>query len=347
MIENKGSKKIEEQIKGFAREKITNLSDGQIDFLSRSKELSKIEKKEDIPENLRHYYDDYVVFLKKDYKDFERFINNNKEVYEDKFRGKVLKIKKQKEEVESRDDIPGYLGAGFSGEAYKINVDGGDVVCKFFGDESKLNFELKSLLIARDIPRVAKLNSFSYDDKVIITDFMSGKSLSKLSYENTPDYSDGDVNQLLDMINNLYNKGLKVDLNPDNIFYDENDGFGIIDFYIDDMDENNFNKPKSHDYSLPEVALRLVDLLNPIYGTTTEKISNSMEKYLSTLHKFIEIIKDKYPNIIKQWNDSNINSKEIFKDLFSQKHLLEKNKKSLEIISKIKKIGFNFNKFQD
>jgi hypothetical protein len=127
-----------------------------------------------------------------------------------------------------------FLGAGDSTKAFSIEIEGRKYVVRGLssphGYSAKLIDEkLAAEALSRGVAHVEKIVAASHEKGVVISELVSGKSVTKLSFEELKSISDKQVDELVDTIIMLSNRGVSIDPTPPNFMYDIHDGFTIID----------------------------------------------------------------------------------------------------------------------
>lgn len=116
-----------------------------------------------------------------------------------------------------------------------------------FSRVTQANFEIKSLLRAKGIPRTSQLVSYSFEDGVVIMELLPGKDITNLTLgEDAQNITDEHLEQLIDTVRELDAKGLIIDSNPSNFMYDPEQGFSVLDYNL---------KEGWSEYELPQAAM--------------------------------------------------------------------------------------------
>ncbi len=149
------------------------------------------------------------------------------------FEPEITPIIKELEEADSHKDHPAYLGSGTNISAFRISHGSEEYAVRLGGTtNSALGADVRADVTARakDIPHLEQVVAISYDNSTIITELMPGKELGY-------DTLIGDIKQitneqlsdLVDTVISAVEHGISIDPKPTNIFYDTEQGFGIID----------------------------------------------------------------------------------------------------------------------
>lgn len=306
----KSPERLQAQAEIFADKDAKNHSDDQAKLLSYSAELSQIKDLDNLPPDLpaelvglvQRNKDSYLSFLRQEKRLETSFVEENIQVYQARFRPVIAELKLR---IAAGDFkvLPEYLGSGSNGKAFRIEVDGQEYAAKFSQSITQSNYEIKPLLRARGIAHVAQLGSYSFDDGVVIMNLLPGTDVTQLAPEIAPEYSDKDITQLIDTVCELAAKGIMIDPKPSNFMYDEEQGFSILDYHLQNRGG----------YRLPEQIMSLgrvlaarkfkpLDYKSPNYEE--EARAQQVEYYkifLPTMIRFLSILKEEYPAILSDW----------------------------------------------
>jgi len=170
----------------------------------------------------------------------------------------------------SRLEHPDLIGEGCTSEVYKINVEGKQYACRFFGIklaedcineywetpeefwsrtirehphnffEYDLAFKLDVIALAlmSNTPGFIQPYAISYSEQVSITNILPGQPVKaaweaitsdEARYFNIPDTH---INALFDSLELAYKKDMDLDLVSDNLLYDRQAGFSIVDYNV-------------------------------------------------------------------------------------------------------------------
>lgn len=315
-MERKPRTRRQAQVEEFAHARVRELSEEQGLFLKYSDELSRqiISSPEDIPEEfpeelkraIQNYWDSYVHFLR-DLQAEDRLAikvaERNADYYEQKFSGPVKRLKRavQKEGKKSH----GFIGEGSNGAAYALVVDGHEYVVKLGGSATQTNFDVRALIRAKGIPKVAQIVVYSFEDHAQVMERMPGKDVTQSSEEELSALKDRQIAELIQTVQQLANRGLVIDPKPSNFMYDKDEGFGVLDYHI--------AYPGSERVAAQIMSLRLAlstkqtdfqwpKADDPQAEKKEEKHAVEMQRfYLPRLIRFVMVLQEQFPEVIQQW----------------------------------------------
>lgn len=309
--EEKSEERLQAQVEIFADKDVDNFSKDQARILKYSAELSQINDLDNLPPDLpeelvsliQKNKDSYVNFLRQERKLETSFIEKNIKIYKEEFQTVIAELKVKMAQGNSKE-LPEYLGSGSNGSAFRIEVGGKIYAAKFSRNVTQANFEIKPLIRAKDIPHTSQLVCYSFEDGVVIMGLLPGTDVTNFTPEEAPEYSDEHIIQLIDTVRELDAKGLVVDPKPSNFMYDSEQGFSVLDYHL---------KHVGGRYGLPREVMDLrigltarkfepLDYQAPDYEEKAEAQSIERNKiFLPMMIRFLGILKEKYPNILAEW----------------------------------------------
>jgi hypothetical protein len=128
---------------------------------------------------------------------------------------------------------PDYLGSGGNANAFLLSRDAQDYVVRVpKRDEANpqaVDFHLRGSMRAMGIPHLEQVVAASYEHGVTISERMVGKEVSVLPAETLERITSEQLDELIDTVIAANQAGITIDPKPSNIFYDSQQGFGIID----------------------------------------------------------------------------------------------------------------------
>lgn len=309
--EEKSQERLQVQAEVFADKGVKNFSKDQAQILKYSAELSQIKDLNNLPPDLpgelvaliQKHKDAYVNFLRQERKLETSFIEENIKTYKEKVQPVIAELKTKMAQGNFKE-LPEYLGSGSNGSAFRIEVDGKTYAAKFSRSIAQANFEIKPLLRAKGIPHTAQLESYSFEDGVVVMELLPGTDVTNFTLEEAPEYPDEHIIQLIDTVRELDAKGLVIDPKPSNFMYDQEQGFSILDYHLKNAGSN---------YGLPQEIISLktalsarkferLDYKAPDYEEKAK--AQAIEKYkisLPLMVRFLGILKVKYPDILAEW----------------------------------------------
>lgn len=345
----KPQERLQAQTEIFADKGVKEFSEDQAKILKYSAELSEIKDLNNLPPDLpeelvgliQEHKDAYVNFLRQERKLETSFIEENVKTYQEKFQPVIAGLKEKIAQGNS-EQLPEYLGSGSNGSAFRIGVDGKTYAAKFSRSSIQANFEIKPLLRAKDTTHVAQLESYSFEDDVVVMELLPGTDVSNFTPEDAPEYSDEHITQLIDTVRELDAKGLVIDPKPSNFMYDPEQGFSVLDYHL---------KKGGNRYGLPQ---EIIDLKIALTARKFEKLDYKAPNYkekakvqaiegykisLPMMVRFLGILEERYPDILADWqrqhdedkNDPRISASELIDRRYIPEHPdLEPHLKKLE-----------------
>lgn len=315
-MERKPRARRQAQVEEFAHFRVKKFSKEQELFLQFSDELSRnvIKDPEHIPDEypeqlkqvIYNYWDSYVHFLR-ELKEESRLAvelaESNARLYEEVFSGPVKRLHSRiKREGEQSS---GFLGKGSNGAAYAVEVAGHEYAVKLGGSAVQANFDIRPLIRAKGIPKVAETVAYSFEDHAVVMERLPGKDVTQLSEHELNALTDQQIIELIETVQHLARRGLVIDPKPSNFMYDVDQGFGVLDYHI------------AHEGSSGEaqqiMSLRLAlstkqDQFKWPSSDDAEGESKmkkhrveSQQFYLPRLIQFVQILTARFPEVIKGW----------------------------------------------
>ncbi len=312
-INCKTSERIQAQVEAFADSGVKEFSDEQKAILKNSAELAKITDLNNLPndlsDDLRELIEDnkeaYLQFLREREYETEK-IEESIALYKEKFSAVISGLKEKMLEGDPKQ-LPEYLGSGSNGSAFKIEVDGKEYAAKFTNSVVQSNFEIKPLLIADGIEHVSQFVCHSFEDGVVVMELLPGTDITNFTAENAPEYTEKDLEQLVDTVVKLESAGLVIDPKASNFLYGPENGFSVLDYHL---------QRENGGHIIGKSIMRLMHALTyrpyvPIdwdAPDSDEKIKRTsiedLRRRLSMLLRVLKIVKLKYPELILEWQQT-------------------------------------------
>jgi len=309
----KSPEKLQAQVEAFADSGVKEFSDEQKAILKNSVELAKIKDlnklPDDLSDELRELVEEnkgaYVQFLKE--REFEtEKTEESIRLYNEKFSDAVSDIKSKIKEGDPKQ-LPEYLGSGSNGSAFRITVDGIEYAAKFTNSVTQSNFEIKPLLKASGIEHASQFVCHSFEDGVVVMELLPGTDVTNFTPENKPEYSDEDLGQLIDTVVELESAGLVIDPKASNFLYSKDEGFSVLDYHIQ-RDGNGHITGKSIMNLLHALTYKPfvpLDRDDPEYEAKSEQSAfEDTRERLSMMIRVFRIVKEKYPELITEWQQT-------------------------------------------
>lgn len=314
-MERKSRYRIQAQGEEYAHRRIRQFSDEQKLFLKYSAELSRqlilspMEIPEDFPLDLReaitNHWEAYVHFLEGasgEEKLAIQFAERNAKYYDQTFASEVRELRRDIKQGKAGDS---FLGKGSNGQVYSLEKDGVEYAVKFNSSINQSNFELRALLLAKGIPKVAQLVAYSFEDHAVVMERLPGKDVTQLPSGILEKATERQMVELVRSVQQLADRGLVIDPKPSNFLYDRKNGFSVLDYHIAHehsskkaeqvmslryaltWQPNDFSYP---DHDDPELKKKI-----------RQEAINKQREYLPRLLRFVIVLEDRFPEIIQSW----------------------------------------------
>lgn len=174
-------------------------------------------------------------------RNYDEFISNNPQI-----RNLIATVKKVQFKHNMGEDIrflttpfvdelrtlPNYLNSGSEGDVFDVPSEIGDMVMKICAvDPFQIHEQVAGFKRATKVSDLTpKLHYFSFSDRVLVISKKKGERLTPELIGSIPD------DRLLSLLENMYylhKEEVSVDIFPDNLIYDAEEGFSILDVTID------------------------------------------------------------------------------------------------------------------
>ncbi len=235
-IHRKSSELVQAQIAAYTAENVTRPTSAlylysNIGKLSASEVVDVTDKKRLIASG-----DDYAAYIKNTHGSNHEPIATRKSLLTNYkgFAPLARKLKGQIEEV-SPNEHPDYLGSGKNMHAFLVPNDGGEYVVKIprgrIPKPDDIDRRIQAAILGKEIPGLERLTAASYVDNIIVAEKMAGRPLGKVPVDSLTNITDKQLEGLISTLQMANNKGMVLDLSAEDLFYDEQKGFGIIDYH--------------------------------------------------------------------------------------------------------------------
>jgi hypothetical protein len=333
-IKYKSPERLQAQVESFADTGAKNFYRKQRLLLKNSSKLSEIEDPGNLPEDspeeittlVIENYEKYKEAIRSTPKEEIEFKKANIELYNTTFKSVIEDLKQRISETDNPKSLPEYLGSGGNGSAYAIEINGKRYAAKFLGNTTQINFEIKPLRQSKGIEHTAQLAAYSFDDGCIITDLLPGVDVTQISPEESIEYSDEHIIQLIDTALELYENGIMIDPRPSNFMYDKNKGFSVLDFGM----SNGISVVGDVIIEL-KLALAARDWPKLDYGADNyqeqadKQVLEINKIELPIMTRFLRILKSRYPDIIEsyraEYNKREVDPKFMQSPLIKREHI--------------------------
>lgn len=185
---------------------------------------------------------------------------------------------------------PGFLGAGRSAEAILLSQGGKDYVVRLSlssKDSTAYNVDhkLRAGVRAKGIPHLEQIVAASYEHDLTIAVRMQGTSFAVLSPQELDEVTEVQLAELITTVRSAAGAGLAIDYNPENFFYDREQGFGITDYEA--------RNPAVSRHSIPELLTQAGEaIFIPESAEGYAHRQDGNRAILTVLHKYVHVLQD-------------------------------------------------------
>lgn len=96
---------------------------------------------------------------------------------------------------------------------------------------AKIDSHLAGAVLGKGVPHLEQIVAASYDDGVTVAEIMPGKEVGRLTLDEVKGVTDEQLGELVGTLVVVSERGIELDLKPSNIFYDQKEGYGIVDYH--------------------------------------------------------------------------------------------------------------------
>lgn len=128
-----------------------------------------------------------------------------------------------------------FLGTGSNAMAFQIEDEGTMYVVRIpRGKNVKpgvIDSHLAGAVLGKDVSHLEQIVAASYEDGVTIAEVMPGKEVGQLTVDEIKSVTNEQLSMLVDTLITAHDRGIEIDPKPSNIFYDPQEGYGIVDYH--------------------------------------------------------------------------------------------------------------------
>lgn len=270
-------------------------------LLTHVKDLKKpsIDLGSDLVDLIKDNKESYLKFLREERKIEARYREEKEAYYNEHFKNIVKNIIEQLEKKEA-EEIDGYMTPGTMSYVFKITESNKPYVVKFYDrHENKKEVghsEVTAMLRAEGIKNVSHLKGYSYEDGVYVMDYIEGKSLPEMTFEEKPKITDEELKTIIETTILLYKRGVVIDTFPKNFIFNSKNKVNIIDYSIEE--ENLHNTM----YYIRDLAIQLSERKKEnenMQPTVTNTILADFEHVDELEKRMIEMIERDFTDFAK------------------------------------------------
>ncbi|MEO7905200.1 MAG: hypothetical protein ABIR91_05415 [Candidatus Saccharimonadales bacterium] len=131
-------------------------------------------------------------------------------------------------------DHPDYIGSGLYSSVYRIELGGVEYAARMpHNDETAaavVDQHIEGALYGNGVPGLEQIIAASYETGLTVAEIVPGKQLGDLSLHDIQSISGQQLKALVTTISTADERGIRFDYNTANYLYDNDKGFGIIDY---------------------------------------------------------------------------------------------------------------------
>ena len=153
----------------------------------------------------------------------------------DKFKPVIESLKGELDDPANRKNHARHLGNGSNADVFSVTVEGVDYAVRVpKGNGVKpanVDSHLGGAILGKGMSRMEQIVAASYEDGVTVAEMMPGHEVGHLTAEDVDSVTDEQLEKLIDTVLEANERGIEIDPKPSNIFYDREQGFGIVDYH--------------------------------------------------------------------------------------------------------------------
>lgn len=247
----------------------------------------------EIREEIEHTPKDYVDFLRNMDRETRAdigFLTDKMQSY-DEFKSSVDAALTGASEGDEH-----YLGRGLNGKAFMFERNGEKYAVKTGGVSYR---DVRAFNRAKDINGVSHLIAIDLDSRHSVMNLVPGTEAPRLSSEERRNIPKKHISDLIGKAIELHEAGVQIDPKPSNFLYDNEKGFGVIDY----------GTRENSEWTVEDQVMTLSSMLTfkpynpngPAYGTPEYEadMHKGHEEAVALLNPFLDILEDEYPDILK------------------------------------------------
>ncbi|MCB9819892.1 hypothetical protein H6796_01155 [Candidatus Nomurabacteria bacterium] len=218
----------------------------------------------------------------------------------DHFESTIATLRAELADPARRKEHPNFLGNGSNAmvfsisegnKSYAVRVPNGDA-----SNPSTIDSHLAGAVLGKGIPHLEQIVAASYKDGVTVAEVMPGKETGDLTLKEIHGVTDQQLGELVDTLIAVSEHGIEIDPKPSNIFYDPEEGYGIVDYHSSKVAGKN-----SADQELGEVVGWMTTPINSagFYGKPykSEKTPEDYSSDLEFMEANLEVL-ERYRNVV-------------------------------------------------
>jgi len=257
-VQPKSSNTLQAQAASFAAERVENAQDsghilmnlgslaaGEIVEVVRTTRLTEYHRDADgksvrIPEGTARVVatpKEFISYIQSVGGSSYEGINVRKEMLDNytEFKPAVDKLRAEIDDPATRKEHTSFLGSGSNAVVFNIEHNGKQYAVRVpngkAANPSAIDSHIAGAVLGKGVPHLERIVAGSYEDGVTVAEIMPGKEMGDLSVEDVSQISNQQLDDWVDTIITISQRGIEIDPKPSNVFYDIKEGFGFVDFH--------------------------------------------------------------------------------------------------------------------
>jgi hypothetical protein len=153
----------------------------------------------------------------------------------DTFKPVIESLKAELDDPANSKNHARHLGNGSNADVFAVTVEGADYAVRApKGNGVKpanVDSHLGGAVLGKGMSHMEQIIAASYEDGVTVAEVMPGREVGHLTAEDVASVTDEQLEQLIGTVLEANERGIEIDPKPSNIFYDREQGFGIVDYH--------------------------------------------------------------------------------------------------------------------
>lgn len=151
-----------------------------------------------------------------------------------RFEPAIASLKSELSDPTAQKNHPSFLGKGSnanvfsienSGKKYAVRIPTGSDI-----NATSIDSHVGGAVLGQGVSHLEQIIAASYEDGVTVAEMMPGKEIGELTVDEITNVTDDQLSDLVDTLITLHERGIEIDPKPSNIFYDVEQGYGIVDY---------------------------------------------------------------------------------------------------------------------
>ncbi|MDX1765355.1 MAG: hypothetical protein R3313_00215 [Candidatus Saccharimonadales bacterium] len=146
----------------------------------------------------------------------------------------VTSLRAEIADPSSRKEHSDYMANGGNASVFKITHNNREYAVRVPSgrqvNAASVESHVGGAIKAKGMPHMEQIVAASYEDGVTVAELMPGREMNVLTEEDAAAITDEQLGQLIDTFLEANRRRIGIDPKPTNLFYDREEGFGLIDY---------------------------------------------------------------------------------------------------------------------